>query len=73
MRKLFILFISLVLSDSLIAQELKANVNIVSSKVGSSVSKNTFQTLQTSLVNFLNNRKWTNETYTQNERIECNS
>ena len=72
MRKLFILFISLVLSDSLIAQELKANVNIVSSKVGSSVSKNTFQTLQTSLVNFLNNRKWTNETYTQNERIECN-
>jgi len=72
MRKLFILFISLVLSDSLIAQELKANVNIVSSKVGSSVSKNTFQTLQTSLVNFLNNRKWTNETFTQNERIECN-
>jgi hypothetical protein len=54
------------------SQELKATVNLVTNQVGNNVSRNTFQTLKTSLVNFLNNRKWSSETYAQNERIECN-
>jgi len=39
--------------------------------VSSQVDKKVFQTLQTGLQNFLNNRKWTSETYQPNERIVC--
>jgi hypothetical protein len=53
------------------SQELKATINLVTNQVGNNVNRNTFQTLKTSLVNFLNNRKWSSETYAQNERIEC--
>ena len=54
------------------AQELRAKVTVITTKVSNNVNKNAFQTLQSSLNNFLNNRKWTSETYTVNERIECN-
>jgi hypothetical protein len=64
----FLLFVSLGVKS----QELKARVNVNYSRVGNAVNKNAFLTLQTSLINFLNNRKWTADTYGQNERIECN-
>lgn len=54
------------------AQELRSRVTVVTTKVANNVSRNTFQTLQTALNNFLNNRKWTNDTYAADERIECN-
>jgi len=54
------------------AQELNAKVTVVATRVGNSVNKNAFLTLQTALNNFLNNRKWTNELYGPNEKIECN-
>ncbi len=54
------------------AQELRARVTVVTTRVANNVNKNAFQTLQTALNNFLNNRKWTSETYAPNERIECN-
>lgn len=54
------------------AQELNARVTVVTTRVGNNVSRNTFNTLQTALNNFLNNRKWTNEGYTANEKIDCN-
>ena len=65
---LFLFFISAVTT----AQELNTRVTVVSTRVGSNVNKNTFITLQTALNNFLNNRKWSSETYAPNERIECN-
>ena len=65
---LFLFFISAVTN----AQELNTRVTVVSTRVGSNVNKNTFITLQTALNNFLNNRKWSSETYAPNERIECN-
>src|SRR4051812_875867 len=68
--KFFILF--LLAGHIATAQELNARVTVVSSRVGNNVSKNTFTTLQTALNNFLNNRKWTSETYAANERIDCN-
>jgi hypothetical protein len=40
--------------------------------VSSQVDKKIFQTLQTSLTNFLNTRKWTSSVFTINERINCN-
>ncbi|HSN59577.1 MAG TPA: DUF4835 family protein [Ferruginibacter sp.] len=54
------------------AQELNARVTVVANRVGNTVNRNTFLTLQTALNNFLNNRKWTSETYAANEKIDCN-
>ncbi len=69
-----ILFVFLFILSAFIiqAQELNARVSVVSNRVGNNVNRSTFQTLQTSLNNFLNNRKWTAETYTVQERIDCN-
>jgi hypothetical protein len=53
-------------------QELQANITVLSNRVNSSVDKRIFQTLQTALYDFLNNRKWTTETFTTAERIPCN-
>jgi hypothetical protein len=54
------------------AQELQARVSINSSLVSSQVDKKIFQTLQTALHNFLNNRKWTNDVFQPSEKIACN-
>lgn len=54
------------------AQELNARVTVVSSRVGNNIPKNTFVTLQTALNNFLNTRKWSNETYGASEKVDCN-
>jgi hypothetical protein len=54
------------------AQELQARVSVNGSQVGSNVDRKVFQSLQGALQNFLNNRKWTDDTYQQNERINCN-
>jgi hypothetical protein len=54
------------------AQEFQARITVNATRIGSQVDKKVFQTLQTSLNNFLNNRKWTTETYQQQEKITCN-
>ena len=54
------------------AQELQARISINSAKVPNNIDKKVFQTLQNALTNFLNNRKWTNEAFQQNEKIVCN-
>src|SRR6195952_1009035 len=54
------------------AQELEAKISVNASRVGSTVDKKVFQTLQNALNTFLNNRKWTGETFQQNEKVVCN-
>lgn len=54
------------------AQELQARITVNAQVVGSQVDKKVFQTLQTALTNFLNSRKWTKETFQQQEKISCN-
>src|SRR5665647_562247 len=54
------------------AQELNARVTVNSSRIGTTVNKNVFQTLQTALNTFLNNRKWTKDVFSVNEKIDCN-
>jgi hypothetical protein len=71
-RKLFLFCFIAGHAISLHAQELQARVTINSSQIGSKVDKKVFQTLQSSLNDFLNNRKWTNETFQPNEKITCN-
>lgn len=53
-------------------QELQARITVNAGRISSTVDKKVFQTLQNSLQNFLNNRKWTNEAFQSNERIVCN-
>ncbi len=72
MRKISLLFILAFAYSISAAQELKANVTVVSNQVGNTVNQNVFRTLQTALNTFLNTRKWTADNYQPNERIECN-
>src|SRR4051812_26001224 len=53
------------------AQEFQAKVTVVASKVPTSVDRKMFQTLQTQLTNFINNRKWTADEFQPNEKITC--
>ena len=52
------------------AQELNATLTINSDKVQGS-NKQIFNTLQNALLEFINNKKWTTATFSQNERIDC--
>lgn len=53
------------------AQELNCNVVINSSQI-QGTNKSIFTTLEKSMSEFVNNRKWTEMTYTTIEKIECN-
>ena len=70
--KFILLVLSLITVNIVSAQELNARVTVNSSRVGTSVNKNTFQTLQTALNTFLNTRKWTTDNFLINEKIDCN-
>lgn len=74
MRKSYLLFVflSAALGSALHAQELQANVSVVASRIPSTVDHKQFQTLQQALYNFINNRKWSNEAFQNNEKILCN-
>jgi hypothetical protein len=60
------------LAQSARTQELQARFNIVSNKISTQVDKKVFQTLQTALTNFVNNRKWTTDQFNAQEKIKCN-
>jgi len=51
--------------------QIRARVTVLSNRVGSTVDKSTFQTLQTALNDFVNNRKWSDENFNTNEKIDC--
>lgn len=65
------LFISIGLVTKLNAQELNARVQILAPTVPN-IDKRNLDVLQKNLREFLNNNKWSNETYAPQERIECN-
>ena len=52
------------------AQELNCNVQVNSTQVTGS-DKSIFDVMQKSVYEFMNNRKWTNHIYDNQERIEC--
>jgi len=54
------------------SQEIQARLTVMSGKISTQVNRNVFQTLQTSLTNFINNRKWTTDAFQANEKIQCN-
>ena len=72
MRKTLFLALLFSLSAATKAQELNAKVTVVANRIGNTVNRSTFLTLQTALNNFLNNRKWSADSYAPNEKIDCN-
>ena len=71
MRKIILLIAILVLTVQLQAQELKCNIQVVSQQV-QGTNKQVFETLRNAIFEFMNNKVWTNNVYTMDERIECN-
>lgn len=66
-----LVFSFLICCERSIGQELQAKVTVIATRVPTTVDKKIFTTLQTQLTNFVNNRKWTTETYQPNEKIQC--
>ena len=62
--------ISLVSAPEVSAQELNCTVQILSSQIQSS-DKRAFETLRKAIYEFMNTRKWTNDQFRNEERIEC--
>src|SRR5687768_177627 len=63
MKKLIVCVFTLFFLHVVNAQEIQARFSIMSGKVSTQVDKKVFQTLQTALTNFINNRKWTPDNY----------
>lgn len=72
MNKIILFFYFTLTVTFVSAQELNARVTVVANRVGNTVNRSTFITLQAALNNFLNNRKWTKDAYAANEKIDCN-
>ncbi|MDH6313621.1 hypothetical protein M2137_002411 [Parabacteroides sp. PFB2-10] len=70
MNKMIGILLACMLSVGLQAQELNARITINSDKI-QGTNKQVFTTLQTALTEFVNNKKWTDATFTVNERIDC--
>ncbi|MDD5572021.1 MAG: DUF4835 family protein, partial [Bacteroidales bacterium] len=70
MRNIFLTFVLSLFALCIYAQELNCNVQIVSDKIPGS-DKKIYETLRMSIWEFMNNRKWTNNIFKNEERIEC--
>ncbi|HEX8516514.1 MAG TPA: DUF4835 family protein [Bacteroidia bacterium] len=69
MRRYILIFI-LILSFRLNAQELNCQVQVLSQQIAGT-DKSAFDALRTAIFEFMNNRKWTNESFKLEERIDC--
>src|SRR6056297_2398060 len=70
-KKAFYLAVLFVLIQfSGIAQELRCNVQILSSQIPGT-NKQVFKTLQEDVYEFMNTRIWTEDEFSTQERIEC--
>ncbi len=72
MLKHIILVCLLFSNQFVIAQELNCQVNVVSPQLqGSTTEKQILEQLQKAIFEFMNNTRWTKESFTINERIDC--
>lgn len=70
MKKLIPILFLFFLVQQTFAQELRCNISVNASKITGS-NKDIFRSMQMDLYDFMNNRKWTNNNFAPNERIEC--
>ncbi len=71
MKRLLILIpLAIFFLSSANAQELRCNISISYPKI-QGANKTVFETMQSDLYEFMNNRKWTDQKFAMDERIEC--
>lgn len=70
MKRQILLVLSVILPMLMKAQEFICQVSVNAPQVEGSERK-VFQTMQSAIYEFVNNRKWTNYVYKPEERIEC--
>ncbi len=71
MKRIYLFFaVIFVAQGNLIAQELRCNISISAQKI-QGANKTVFETMQSDLYEFMNNRKWTDQKFAMDERIEC--
>ena len=71
LKKLSILLLCYCTFQQLKGQELSAIVSLQTNKVDNQVDPKFFTQLQTQLKDFINQRKWTSDIFTQEEKIDC--
>lgn len=72
MKRYLLFFLVVILClNTVFAQELRCNISISAQKI-QGANKTVFETMQSDLYEFMNNRKWTDHQYAMDERIECN-
>ena len=71
LRLFYIIFLTVFLQQQITSQELNCNVEINTAKI-QGTNKQIFETLQTAITDFMNTRNWTNLSFDNQERIECN-
>lgn len=71
MRNIFLIVIVLMLPFRSVAQELKCSVSINASQIQTS-DAGIFKDMENAIEQFMNGRKWTNDTYKNHEKIICN-
>jgi hypothetical protein len=71
MRRIILFFALIFIAQGkLIAQELRCNISISAQKI-QGANRTVFETMQSDLYEFMNNRKWTDQKFAMDERIEC--
>jgi hypothetical protein len=70
MKKTFLIFSFLFIIFHLSAQEFDCQITVTAPQL-EGTDKRIFETLQSALYEFLNNRKWSNYNFQMEERIEC--
>ena len=70
-KRLVFLFVALLSSLTIIAQEELNAVVVVNADRVQSTNKQVFSTLEQSLTEFINQTKWTNKKFSSQERINC--
>jgi hypothetical protein len=70
MPKTFLVLAMICCSFLAIGQEFRCNVSVSSSRVEGTY-KQIFESMRTDIYEFINNRKWSDNVFTADERIEC--
>ncbi len=70
MKKILILSIIFLISIHSFTQELNCQVSVTAPQIAGT-DKRVFESLQTAIYEFMNNRKWSNYNFRMEERIEC--
>ncbi len=71
-KKIFFILVFVLSAAGAKTQEIQARLTVSASQISTQIDKKIFQTLQTALTNFVNNRKWTNDAFQPAEKIQCN-